>query len=114
MGKDLEISGRQAGDIFILYLAGDLTATAGEQVEEAYRRQSEAGAAKILFHIDRGSYINSGGIAALIGIVAAARQKQQIVRFSGLSDHFQKIFRMVGLTKYAEIFPDEQAALAGF
>jgi anti-anti-sigma regulatory factor len=33
---------------------------------------------------------------------------------TGLSDHFQKIFKMVGLTKYTEIFPDEEAALESF
>ena len=33
---------------------------------------------------------------------------------TGLSAHFQKIFAMVGLTKYAQIHLSEEAALADF
>jgi hypothetical protein len=33
---------------------------------------------------------------------------------SGLSQHFQKIFRMVGLAQYAEIYQNEDEALVGF
>jgi len=50
----------------------------------------------------------------LIGILAQTRKKEQTVRMTGLSAHFQKIFAMVGLTKYAQIHPSEDAALAGF
>ena len=37
-----------------------------------------------------------------------------MIRFSGLSDHFLKIFDMMGLTRYVEIFPTSEAALEGF
>jgi hypothetical protein len=30
---------------------------------------------------------------------------------SGLNDHFQKIFRMVGLSQYAHIYDDEHLAV---
>jgi hypothetical protein len=33
---------------------------------------------------------------------------------TGLTDHFLKIFEMVGLSKYIKIYPSEEAALAGF
>jgi hypothetical protein len=33
---------------------------------------------------------------------------------SGLSQHFQKIFRMVGLAQYADIYQDEDEAIKGF
>jgi hypothetical protein len=33
---------------------------------------------------------------------------------AGLTAHFQKIFSMVGLTRYAQIHPSEEAALADF
>ena len=55
-----------------------------------------------------------GGIAVLIGILSESRKKEQAVRMTGLSAHFQKIFAMVGLTKYAQIHLSEEAALADF
>jgi hypothetical protein len=33
---------------------------------------------------------------------------------TGLTDHFLKIFEMVGLSKYIKIYPSEEAALSGF
>jgi len=33
---------------------------------------------------------------------------------SGLSQHFQKIFRMVGLAQYVDIYQDEDEAIRGF
>jgi anti-anti-sigma regulatory factor len=59
-------------------------------------------------------YINSGGIAVLIGILGESKKKGQTIRMSGLTSHFQKIFAMVGLTKYAQIHPSEEVALRDF
>ena len=67
-----------------------------------------------LFHFDKDGYINSGGIAILIGIASESRKNEQTIRMTGLSSHFQKIFNMVGLTKYTEIFPTEELALKEF
>jgi anti-sigma B factor antagonist len=36
---------------------------------------------------------------------------QKISAF-GLSPHFNKVFTMVGITKYAGLFPDQSEALA--
>ena len=49
------------------------------------------------------SYINSGGIAVLIQILAQTKRNNQNIGIAGLSDHFQKIFKMVGITKFATI-----------
>jgi anti-anti-sigma regulatory factor len=50
----------------------------------------------------------------LIGIASESRKNGQTVRLTGLSGHFQKIFNMVGLTKYTEIFQTEELALKDF
>jgi anti-anti-sigma factor len=49
-------------------------------------------------------YFNSGGIAFLIGITVESKKKGQTVSITGLSDHFKKIFKMVGLTRYVDIY----------
>lgn len=114
MSSDKELSVRVKGDVSIIDIKGDVTANTGGPIEEAYQKLSTAGSKKVLLCFDRKSYINSGGIAILIGIVSESRKKGQAVRMTGLSAHFQKIFEMVGLTKYSEIFPSEEAALKGF
>ncbi len=114
MSKDIEISIRVKGDISIIDIKGDVTAVTGQPIEDAYKEMSMAGSKKILLCFDQGIYINSGGIAILIGMVSESRKKGQVIRVTGLSAHFQKIFEMVGLAKYTEIFPSEEAALEAF
>jgi anti-anti-sigma factor len=114
MNRDIQVSISQKDEASILYIKGDVTAITGETIEEAYQKVSNAGAKKILFYFDKDGYINSGGIAILIGITSESRKKEQRIRMTGLSSHFQKIFNMVGLTKYTEIFPTEELALKEF
>jgi anti-anti-sigma factor len=110
--KDLTI--RVRGDVSLIDIKGDVTAQTAAPIEEAYRQASLAGAMKIVLCFDQTGYINSGGIGGLITVVAESRKKGQVVRMTGLTAHFQKIFTMVGLTKYAKTYPSEDAALKDF
>jgi len=114
MNKNIEISISDKGGVSIITIKGDVTAITGSAIEAAYEKVSSAGVKKILLYFDKEGYINSGGIAVLIGIASESRKKEQVIRITGLSDHFQKIFYMVGLTKYTELFPSEDLALKDF
>ena len=114
MSNDLAIEKRTVGDVTVLDLVGDLTAVSGQALEDAYRKISGEPSTKILLHFSQEHYINSGGIAFMIGIAAEGKDKGQVIRISGLSDHFRKIFDMMGLTRYVEIFSTERDALEGF
>ena len=114
MNKDIEISNSSKNDVSLIHIKGDVTAISGEAIEKAYQKVSADGAKKILLCFNAESYINSGGIAILVGIAAESKENSQTIRMTGLSSHFQKIFHMVGLTKYTEIFPSEELALEGF
>ncbi len=114
MSKDIAVSIRVNGNISVIDIKGDVTALTGQPIEDAYKEVSNTGAKKILLYFDKKAYINSGGIAILIGLVSESRKKEQVIRLTGLSDHFQKIFGMVGLTKYTQIFQSEEAALEKF
>jgi anti-anti-sigma factor len=109
-----EASVRTRNDVSIIDIRGDVTPNTGGPIEDTYKQLTVAGSKKILICFDRDGYINSGGIAVLIGIVSESRKRGQLVRMTGLSAHFQKIFSMVGLAKYARVFPSEDAALADF
>lgn len=114
MNRDIEVSIRKNADVTILDIRGDFTATTGGTVEEAYQQVSKDGVKKILLAFNGDNYINSAGIAVLISITAESREQEQAIRITGLSEHFNKIFAMVGLTRYVTIFPSEEAALEGF
>ena len=114
MAKDLEISIRPKGEVSVIDIKGDVTAPTGQPIEDAYHKVTGTGAKKILFTFASDCYINSGGIAILIGVLSESRKKEQVVRMTGLTPHFQKIFAMVGISKYAQLFPSEDTALAEF
>jgi anti-anti-sigma factor len=112
MTKNVEVLTRLQDDVSVIDIRGDVTPLAGQPIEDAYAGLTAAGAKKILVVFAADCYINSSGIAVLIGVLAQTKKKAQAVRITGLTPHFQKIFAMVGLTKYAQICPSEQAAVA--
>ncbi len=90
---------------------GDVTSSSENAFNVAYFGLDSAEVRSILIRFEDQAYINSGGIAVLIQILAETHRKSQKVGLTGLSDHFQKIFKMVGITKFAEIFPSTEDAV---
>lgn len=111
MGKDIELSVIMEGQVAIMSISGDVTAVTGSSVEDAYNRDDVQGAVRIVMIFNEECYINSGGLAFLIDIASKSRKKGQKICVTGLSDHFEKIFQMVGLTRCLEIFPTTEDAL---
>jgi anti-anti-sigma factor len=104
MTEKIEIEVRSVDNAMVIDLVGDLTTFADEAVNKAYGAATEQGAKNIIFNFRQNDYINSAGIAILIGVVTEARRRDQNILITGLSQHFQKIFRMVGLTQYVDIY----------
>ena len=98
-----EIKLESDGTVTVMEIRGDITAFSEPVFNEAYQKANSQGATKILLKIDEGSYINSGGIAILIQILAQTKKNNQAIGITGISDHFKKIFHMVGITKFAQI-----------
>ncbi|WP_322495938.1 STAS domain-containing protein [Chloroflexus sp.] len=111
---ELTVNIRHRDGVAIIDLIGDVTTFAEEKINGAYRQVTEKGDRFILLNFRQNDYINSAGIAILIGIVTEVNQNGQKLAVSGLSPHFQKIFRMVGLAQYAEIYQTEEDALSAF
>ena len=111
MQNENQIELEKQGEVMILDIRGDITAFSEPFLNEAYQTASSQGADKILLKIDQQAYINSGGIAVLIQILAQTRQKQQQIGITGISEHFKKIFNMVGITKFAKIYNTVGVAL---
>lgn len=112
--EELTVSTRERDGVAIIDLVGDVTTFAEEKINTAYREVTNRGARFVLLNFRQNDYINSAGIAILIGIVTEVTRNHQKLAVSGLSQHFQKIFRMVGLAQYADIYQDEDEALAAF
>ena len=112
MEEKNEIRIERQNDISILHIQGDITAHSEPHINQAYQQLNDQGPTqKILIQFEEDAYINSGGIAVLIQILAQTRKNNQQIGITGLSEHFKKIFRMVGITKFANIYDDLGEAL---
>jgi anti-anti-sigma factor len=106
-----EITFEQHGAVTLMDIQGDITSFSEPFLNEAYQNVNVQGADKILLKIGQDAYINSGGIAVLIQILALTKQNNQAIGITGVSDHFKKIFNMVGITKFVEIHDSVESAL---
>ena len=111
MVHENEITVENRGDVTIMDIRGDITAFSDTFLNEAYTEANDLGARKIILKSTREAYINSGGIALLIQLLARMKRNNQQVVIAGISDHFKKIFNMVGITKIAPVYDTEEAAL---
>lgn len=113
MGNQNEITLETHGAVTLLDIKGDVTTDSDSFLKEAYQNATDQGTSKILLKFDQEAYINSGGIAVLIQLLAETKRNNQQIVITGLSDHFNKIFNMVGITKFAKIYNSVEEALQG-
>lgn len=108
-----EVQGESGDPITVIRFAGDITSASETAVLGTYQSLPE-NVKRILLDFSRVEYLNSSGIALVIQMMIAASKHGQAIKTFGLTPHFQKVFTMVGITKYTSLHPDEQAACAAF
>jgi anti-anti-sigma regulatory factor len=108
-----EIGVERLGALTLFDIRGYVSIDAGPAIEDAYKIIDPERAKKILIRFDEDTYFNSEGIKSILLILAEARKNDQQVGITGLSEHFKKIFHMVGITKLATVFEGEDKALRG-
>jgi anti-anti-sigma factor len=89
----------------VLELAGDVSAAAEGGLQLAYGEVSEEPI--VVLDFAAVDYINSTGIALIVGILAEARKSGQEVRARGLAEHYREIFRITRLSDFMTILDDE-------
>ena len=72
-------------------------------MDDAFQKACGYNPSNILLKFSARNRINSTGIAIIINLVIDGREKKCKVYLTGMSQHFRKIFGMVGLTGYADI-----------
>ena len=103
---------RRAPGVAVVDLIGDIDAGADEALNEAYTSAATDDHAVLLNFADVG-YINSTGIALIVGVLASARKEQRPITACGLADHYREIFEITRLSDFMQIFADERSAVDG-
>jgi len=96
---------RLDADAAVLDLSGEITSAAEAGLLAAYDEVKDAGV--VICDFANVDYINSTGIALIVGILARARSSGQEIRARGLAEHYREIFRITRLSDFMTILDDE-------
>ncbi len=91
--------------VAVLDLSGDVSGGAEARLSAGY---AEAGdASVIVLDFSQVDYINSTGIALIVGLLADARKSGREVQARGLQEHYREIFRITRLSDFMTILDDD-------
>lgn len=92
-----------------LELVGTVNRAAKEKMEAAFAEAARS-PGEIMLDFSRVDYINSTGIAVIVGVLAMARAEQHEVGAFGLSDHYKEVFEITRLSDFIHIYENATAA----
>ena len=107
----LEASVRNTPGVAIIDLHGEIDSLGDQVLSAAYAEAEKQSPAAILLNFSDVQYINSTGIALIVGLLAQARKSRRRLLACGLSDHYIEIFQITRLIDFMSLFPDEASAL---
>ena len=110
--KYLEATVRRASGVAVIDLRGEINSFTEETLNSAYVEATGGNGDVVLLNFSGVDYINSTGIALIVGLLAQARKTGRRLLTCGLSDHYREIFQITRLADFMSIFPDAAAALA--
>lgn len=103
---------RHQPTIAIIDLQGEINGLAEEALNAAYDEAAEQQPERILLNFRQVEYINSTGIALVVGLLKRSRQAKRSLLACNMSEHYQEIFQITRLADFMHLFPDEASALA--
>jgi stage II sporulation protein AA (anti-sigma F factor antagonist) len=112
---ELVVEERGFANGLILDMKGDLTKDAEETL--LHQRKWADGSivgSNVILNFSEVEYINSAGIAILIRLAQTGMKANFTIYAFGINTHYQKMFRLIGLTEFIMIYPDEYALMQRF
>jgi anti-anti-sigma factor len=100
---ELQAVVRERDGVAVIDLMGDVNAAAEAALNEAYADAAARGAGSVALNFEQADYINSTGIALIVGLLAQARANGIEVKAFGLSDHYREIFEITRLSDFMTI-----------
>jgi len=101
------------GGVAVIDLTGDVNSSAEASLNAAYAEATAGGPGSVVLNFERADYINSTGIALIVGLLAQARKNGIEVKAFGLSDHYREIFEITRLADFMTIADNEDHAVNG-
>jgi anti-sigma B factor antagonist len=107
-----EVDTRGEPAVAILALEGNIDRDAMKQLNDAYDTAIVNDPKTILLDFRDVAYINSTGIALIVGVLGRARAEGRSVLASGLTEHYERIFAITRLSDFIQIYADVDSAVS--
>jgi len=111
--SELQATVRDRDGTAVVDLRGDIDRSADERLAQAYGDATRGDARTVVLNFEQIDYINSTGIALIVGLLAQARAQGVHVSACGLSDHYREIFEITRLADFMTIADSEDGAVRG-
>ena len=104
---------RREGEVAVVDLSGDIDGGAEGAIAAAWDDAVALHPTAVALGFARVGYINSTGIALVVGLLSKAQAWGIPLRAYGLSPHYREIFEITRLADYLDIHEDETSAVTG-
>ena len=112
---ELDVKERQAGDVTILDLRGEVRIGEGSiALRDAIRNLAAAGKKKLLLNLAGVSYIDSSGIGELIANYTTVSRQGGQLKLLKLTDRVQNLLVITKLLTVFDAYDDEAYGLKSF
>ena len=102
---------RRRDQLSVIDLFGDIDGFADASLDAAYTEAEQFNTSATMLNFSKVGYINSTGIALIVGLLARARKTHRRLVTCGLSEHYHEIFSITRLSDFMTVFQDEESAL---
>ena len=110
--RHLEARVRSRGGIPVIDLQGEISGLSEGKLDTAFAEATRQESDAILLNFTGVGYINSTGIALIVGLITQARKSGVRLIAAGLSEHYTQIFQITRLADFITLYADEEAAVA--
>jgi len=109
---ELEVAVRERDGAAVIDLRGEVNSRAEQALDDAYAGATRNGSRSVILNFAEADYINSTGIALIVGLLAQARTQGVTVTACGLSQHYREIFEITRLADFMTITDTEDGAMS--
>jgi anti-sigma B factor antagonist len=112
---ELDVNERQAGDVTILDLTGEVRlGDSSVALRDSVRKLADAGKTKVLLNLAGVKYIDSSGIGELIANYTTISRQGGQLKLLNLTDRIQNLLVITKLLTVFDSYDDEAEALKSF
>ena len=112
---ELDVKERQAGDVTILELTGEVRIGEGSiSLRDAIRNLADTGKKKLLLNLAGVKYMDSSGIGELIANYTTVKRQGGQLKLLNLTDRIQNLLVITKLLTVFDAYDNEAEALKSF